>query len=393
MLLNKENNLAEALQCQMFYLSMAANRIKKVWLVRKTVIFGWNTLKFQVVNVKIGLICCRSMPYLQKRQMYAKNYTTVKMLAVFTTSTWFLCAGSNAIVYLQIVVENQLLSMQNTCETLSSIAHKGPVILHRAVPTLNMVNSTENETLVLTVVESRIIGSVYLFVTLAFALPYFACLRVMFIDKTIYNSSLYQIMIHMSFADLFQLIFSGSISSIYSLIYTTDWPIFNKLFSGFAESNWFVYMYLSQVLAANRFLYVFFGVRSVQKVFDKRKTRIFIGICWFLGAVHYAVWSTPGIDFIYDANVGIFYSRGLPAVKLVQNVDLIIDCVHTFVQIIWYTAIYLRIKTKVSNISSDISIVRQNKADQKIMLQAFLLCMSDVVIIVLWQLIGRFVAN
>uniref|UniRef100_A0A915KVK9 7TM GPCR serpentine receptor class x (Srx) domain-containing protein n=1 Tax=Romanomermis culicivorax TaxID=13658 RepID=A0A915KVK9_ROMCU len=101
-------------------------------------------------------------------------------------------------------------------------------------------------------------------------------------DKTMSTSNVYRIIIHMGYSDVLQPLFNGVPAGIYSILRDNRPVYLNKVLGAIVDGAWFTYVFLSQLLAANRFLYIFARHR-VSNVFSDRKTKSLVAFCWLIG--------------------------------------------------------------------------------------------------------------
>uniref|UniRef100_A0A915HYR5 7TM GPCR serpentine receptor class x (Srx) domain-containing protein n=1 Tax=Romanomermis culicivorax TaxID=13658 RepID=A0A915HYR5_ROMCU len=165
-------------------------------------------------------------------------------------------------------------------------------------------------------------------------------------DKTMSTSNVYRIIIHMGYSDVLQLLFNGVPAGIYSILRDNRPVYFNKVLGAIVDGAWFAYVFLSQLLAANRFLYIFARHR-VSNVFSDQKTKLLVAFCWLIvccmvqlqqlchdEAFQWMMCQPPGLYIIH-------------AQREIKEITMAV------------------------NANSDAK-------DRKLLLQAFLLCFSDV---------------
>uniref|UniRef100_A0A915HZP1 G-protein coupled receptors family 1 profile domain-containing protein n=1 Tax=Romanomermis culicivorax TaxID=13658 RepID=A0A915HZP1_ROMCU len=142
----------------------------------------------------------------------------------------------------------------------------------------DLINSTINSTSK-NEINVTLVGTSYIVISMVYIVAYVLCLFIMCTDKWMSTVPLYRIIIHMGYSDLLQLVFNGLPAGVYSIL-GDDRPFYlNKILGAIVDAAWFLYIFLSQVLAINRFVHVF-AAHRVSAIFSEKNTNIYITCCW-----------------------------------------------------------------------------------------------------------------
>uniref|UniRef100_A0A915IIT9 G-protein coupled receptors family 1 profile domain-containing protein n=1 Tax=Romanomermis culicivorax TaxID=13658 RepID=A0A915IIT9_ROMCU len=164
-------------------------------------------------------------------------------------------------------------------------------------------------------------------------------------DKTMSTSNLYRIIIHMGYSDVLQLVFNGVPAGVYSIL-RDDRPVYvNKVLGAVVDGAWFAYIFLSQLLAVNRFVHIF-TPHKVAYIFSDRSTKVFVAFCWIVGLCFVVALCLPDVDFYYSVKISSYLYGSSPASLIVVSLNLYIDVAHSIGLIGWYFLIYVKVHLK-----------------------------------------------
>uniref|UniRef100_A0A915KJD9 Vomeronasal type-1 receptor n=1 Tax=Romanomermis culicivorax TaxID=13658 RepID=A0A915KJD9_ROMCU len=145
---------------------------------------------------------------------------------------------------------------------------------------LNDTNSTINNAgATIDPLESVLVGVAYIIVSVAYIVPYLACIFVMHTDSGMSSSPLFHIVRHMGYCDVAQLALNGLPAGLFSILRTDRPFLLNKILGAVLDAMWFVYVFLAQALAINRFVHMKTITLAVRTTEDDKEKKLLLQAC------------------------------------------------------------------------------------------------------------------
>lgn len=205
---------------------------------------------------------------------------------------------------------------------------------------------TDNDTSHITTTEEIIVGSVYLFISIVYCVPYILTMFLIATDKKMMRMPYYHVVVHMGITDIVQLVFNGAASGIFTLLGGNEHFWVNKGIGGLMNFCWVIYCFLAHVLAFNRFVNIFWPLK-IHVIFSMKNTKILIALIWFYGFCWLAAYMSPDFNLLYFVD-GYNWDYDFNEIsRIAWLVELISDSFHGVCMVIWYACIFIKLKIKV----------------------------------------------
>lgn len=207
-------------------------------------------------------------------------------------------------------------------------------------------NVTENDSFSGPSTEEKIVGAIYITISIVYCVPYITCMLIIATDKKLMSMPYYHVVLHMGITDIIQLVFNGTASGIFTLYGGKEMFWVNKGIGGLMNFCWVIYCFLAHVLAFNRFVNIFWPLQ-INIVFSMRNTKILISLIWFYGFCWLAAYLSPGLQVVYFVE-GYNWDYDFDEIsRIAWLVELINDSIHGGCMVIWYACIFIKLKIKV----------------------------------------------
>uniref|UniRef100_A0A915JSZ0 Uncharacterized protein n=1 Tax=Romanomermis culicivorax TaxID=13658 RepID=A0A915JSZ0_ROMCU len=258
--------------------------------------------------------------------------------------------------------------------------------------------------------ERTIVGAFYIVISTGMIIPYAMCMYIFATEKKFQGVPFYRTAFFMGIMDLGQLTCNGLYAGLCCLVTFRMPYMVEKFNNSFLCMCWYTYTMLTHLMAINRFVTVYWP-QKVDDIFSYKITSVLIALSFLHGSMWFGVFMWPDVYEYFSTDDYSFMfdftrSKSLLAVQMNGYEDL----VHSIGMILWYSLTYIKLRIKwvfykmlpnkkVTEIGTVVksvyirsqivseSIAHNNRKENKVLLQAVVLCSMDIATIVTYLIV------
>uniref|UniRef100_A0A914WZE9 7TM GPCR serpentine receptor class x (Srx) domain-containing protein n=1 Tax=Plectus sambesii TaxID=2011161 RepID=A0A914WZE9_9BILA len=171
---------------------------------------------------------------------------------------------------------------------------------------------------------------------------------IVFRDRELREMDSYMFMFHICFWDLVQAAMH-LVGGVYTLL-PIDMSQVPRWLDGFSggliSTGWLAYLFLSTLLAINRFMHVAFP-HHVKMIFSNRVTKLSILMSYLYALIWMIIYMTPFVKFIYQKETYLYYYDESDGSKIAHKIDEYIGRVMIVLMGICYLGVVVMLRIMV----------------------------------------------
>jgi hypothetical protein len=208
-------------------------------------------------------------------------------------------------------------------------------------------------------------------------------------DPNLSRKSFQRIMIALGVVDLLQLFFNGFVGSAF-IVKGTNPPFWmNKILGALLNTSFIIHSSLATLLAFNRFVVMCMRQEWRQSIFSRSKTDAMIVGCFIYGLCFLIAYLCPKIDVLLHSNLYSWHYSTTPESETCSYIELVQDFTQVLFMIIFYTAVVIRMRRLIANMSSSSFVMGQRgtaiaNREIGVSIQAALVSTVVIVGLIIW---------